>query len=113
MPRLCESWEYESDTNDFISNGYTLESTAAKEARGIEVLGPLIADMDGLQQELARGMVGFVDREKKHIEEKQMTANEKKMGSSKNQKELMQNREMKPITFTELSDNEYFDVHSG
>ena len=35
------------------------------------------------------------------------------IGSSKNQKDLMQTSEIKPITYSELADNEYFDVHNG
>ena len=38
--------------------------------------------------------------------------NEKKMGSSKNQKELMAMSEFEPITIPDLIENEYFDIHN-
>ena len=111
---MRESWEYESDTDDFISNGYTLEVQEEKEVRVREMMGDLMADLGGLSpKDLASGVAPFADREREELEEKRMTANEKKMGSRKNQKELMQDSEYKPITIDELADNEYLDIHSG
>ena len=65
IPRLKESWEYESDTYDFIRNGYVLEKSDEKEERAIAMMGDLISELSSIApKDLANGMAKFVERER-------------------------------------------------